>query len=78
MGCSLPTFSNEKLDSTLYNLFRELKEIYQFNKIENLPENKIENLDDADKLIQQIEMLNQICESCISLEPHIKNLNRIL
>ena len=78
VGCSLPTFSNEKLDSTLYNLFRELKEIYQFNKIENLPENKIENLDDADKLIQQIEMLNQICESCISLEPHIKNLNRIL
>jgi len=47
-----------------------LKEISQFNKIENL--------DDADKLIQQIEMLNQICESCISLEPHIKNLNRIL
>ena len=70
VGCSFPTFSNEKLDSTLYNLFRELKEIYQHNKIENL--------DDADKLIQEIEMLNQICESCISLEPHIKNLNRIL
>lgn len=78
VGCSLPNFSNEKLDSTLYNLLRELKEISQFNKIENLPEKKIENLSDADKLIQQIEMLNQICESCISLEPHIKNLDRIL
>lgn len=79
VASKFPKFYNDKLDSILQNLLPELKQIYQLNTIEVLEKNTTENLVNLDdKLIQQIQKLNQICEACISLKPGVKNLNHLL